>query len=281
MMTRTLLILFLTFPLFACSGDDGPSAPDVCTDPCGVAPEPETPQKTTRTLEATGGSGGALFGGLASADYDPVSGTFSVAGAGLSAEMMRFGTADYGDLLAMRDADGVHNAYFGEGQGTQVVIYSGGLAGSVLSLASFGRTGPTELPLSGAARFSGDYAGFTATRRINGKARLDVDFADETIEGRITDRVFRQRPDNVADVVNPLSTLVLERTSLRNDGSFEGVTGGGQIVNGQVLWNPATGSYVGLIGGADGDEVVGTVALTHRAPSGATFEEVGGFLATR
>lgn len=85
----------------------------------------------------------------------------------------------------------------------------------------------------------------------------------------------------MADVVNPLSTLILEQTNLGTDGTFSGVTAGGQIVNGQVLWNPATGSFAGLIGGATGTEVVGTVAVTHRSPSGGTFEEVGGLLATR
>ncbi|WP_293448563.1 hypothetical protein [Planktotalea sp.] len=137
------------------------------------------------------------------------------------------------------------------------------------------------MPLIGSAQFNGDYAGFTTTRRINGDAQLDVDFAASTVSRRITNRLFRLRPDNTADVVNPLSTIVLEETSLGADGSFQGVTGGGQIVNGQVLWNPATGSFVGLIGGATGNEAVGTVALTHRSPSGGTFDEIGGFLATQ
>ena len=272
--------------LLACGGsnEEVPVAAPVCTSACAGEDVAPAPQKTTRTLAAsgaTGGSNGGFVGGLASANYDPASGTFTITAAGLSAQMNRFVAADYNSLLAMRDVAGIHNAYFGQGQGTQVVIYSGGTAGNVLNVASFGRIGPTELPLSGTAQFNGNYAGFTTTRRVNGKARLDVDFAGEVIEGRITDRIFRLRPDNVADVVNPLSTLILERTSLNADGTFQGVTGGGQIVNGQLLWNPATGSFAGLIGGATGNEVVGTVAITHRAPSGATFDEVGGFLATR
>lgn len=278
MLLRSLKIIALCSPvLAACSGGSGEDASAACTVPCAGDADSAAIAKTTRTLSTSGG----LAGGLASADYDPISGTFTITAPGLSAQMGRFPTADYRDLLAMRDAAGVHNAYFGQGQGTQLVIYSGGMAGNVLNIASYGRTGPSEMPLSGTARFDGDYAGFTSTRRINGKARLDVDFARETIEGRITERIFRQRPDNVVDVVNPLSTLVLEETSLSSDGSFQGVTGGGQIVNGQILWNPASGSFVGLIGGATGDEVVGTVAVTHRAPSGATFDEIGGFLATR
>ena len=181
----------------------------------------------------------------------------------------------------MRDVGGIHNAYLGQGAGSRVVIYSGGTAGNVRNLASFGRIGATDLPLVGTAQFNGQYVGFTTTRRINGKAQLDVDFANATIGGRITERIFRQRPDNVFDAVNPLSNLTLEQAQLNADGTFAGVTGGGQIVNGQILWNPATGNFAGLIGGANGTEAVGTVALTHRAPSGGSFEEIGGFLATR
>lgn len=276
MVKRIFFIPVFCVLLSACSSDKA-EPETVCTQGCGDQTPVESTPKTTRTLATSGG----LSGGVSGANYDPITGVFTITAPGLNATMGRFAMADFGSFLAMRDLAGIHNAYFGQGQGTEIVIYSGGTAGNVQNLASYGRTGPTELPLSGAATFNGDYVGFTSTRRINGKAQLDVDFAGETISGRITNRVFRQRPDNVADVVNPLSMLVLEETSLSADGSFQGVTGGGQIVNGQVLWNPATGSYVGLIGGATGTEVVGTVNVTHRAPSGGSFDEIGGFLATR
>ncbi len=277
MVKRLSLMLLFCAILAACSSG-GSSEDSVCTQNCGgVTPAVEVVPKTTRTLATSGG----LAGGVTGANYDPITGVFTITAPGLNATMGRFATADFGGFFAMRDLAGIHNAYFGQGQGTEIVIYSGGTAGNVQSLASYGRTGPTELPLSGDATFNGEYAGFTSTRRINGKARLDVSFARGTFSGRITDRVFRQRPDNVADVVNPLSMLILEETSLNADGSFQGVTGGGQIVNGQVLWNPANGSYVGLIGGATCSEAVRTVNVPHRAPSGGSFDEIGGFLATR
>lgn len=261
-----LCIVLLT----ACSGiDDRP------VQVTSTLSEPEeTPAPTTRSLSASAPSNPSLL-----VDYDSATGLFELTALGLDLQLNRFALADFGRLLAMRDAAGLHNAYFGQGSGTQLVIYSGGTAGNVGHLATFQRVGETQLPLTGSARYSGDYAGFTTTRRINGTAKLDVDFAGGTVGGRITDRLFRQRPDNVADVVNPLSDVILEVTSLRNDGSFLGKTGGGQIVNGQILWNPATGSYAGLIGGAEGQEIVGTLTLVHRAPNGGEFEEVGGFLA--
>lgn len=284
MIFRLLLIPFVLI-LPACSSDSS-STETICQhESCGAGgdqtetAEPETP--TSVTIQASGGQTSSLSGDIISANYDAGTQIFTVSALGLSAQLNRFGTADYGRMLAMRDATGIHNAYLAEGAGAKVVIYSGGTAGNVQNLASFGRIGATELPLVGSAQFNGDYAGFTTTRRVNGKARLDVDFAAATVGGQITDRIFRQRPDNVADVVNPLSTLILEQTSLGTDGTFSGVTAGGQIVNGQILWNPASGSYVGLIGGASGNEAVGTVAVTHRAPSGGSFEEIGGFLATR
>lgn len=270
------LLVPLCSALLACSSPPEPVEPTYCIASCAPEEPPEVVE-TTRTLASSGG----FSGGIDGASYDANTGVFTLTTPGLTAQMARFSVADYGNMLAMRDGTGMHNAYYGQGTGTEVLVYSGGTVGDMTTLASFARTGETELPLTGTAQFNGDYAGFTTTRRINGKAQLDVDFASETVSGRITDRIFRQRGDNVADVVNPLSIIVLEETSLSADGAFQGVTGGGQIVNGQALWNPATGSYEGLIGGSVGQEAVGAVTLTHRAPSGATFGEVGGFLATR
>lgn len=255
----------------ACSGDcDDDGGGSGGEDDSGQEAEP-----TSREVAAFTGSSAV------NASYDAGSGIFTVTLVGSEIQLARFSVADHGDMLAMRDALGIHNAYFGEGRGTEVVVYSGGLAGSVEQVAGFTRTAGTSLPLSGSARFHGEYAGFTTTRRVNGQVRLDVDFEGGTVEGRITDREFRQRPDNVLDGVNPLSALRLEQTRLNEDGTFAGETGGGQIVNGQQQWNPATGDYAGLLGGTDGEEAVGTMTITHHAPSGASFEEVGGFIATR
>jgi hypothetical protein len=283
MVLRILFICLSGAFLFACSSKtNDPVVTNTCTTVgCPGVALVEEPTEAVATVVSLASSSEGLSGDITSVAFDSASQIFAIVAPDLNVQMNRFGVADFRSMLAMWDVGGIHNAYFADGDGTQVIIYSGGTAGKVQNLASFGRTAPSEMPLIGSAQFSGDYAGFTTTRRINGDAQLDVDFAANTVGGRITDRLFRLRPDNTADVVNPLSTIVLEETTLGTDGSFQGVTGGGQIVNGQVLWNPATGSFVGLIGGATGNEAVGTVALTHRSPPGGTFDEVGGFLATR
>lgn len=270
MIARLLISVCVTIAVSACSSGQGATE----TTPAAASEDTIVELLTTRSLAATSASSSGL-----SVVFDAQSGSLALDVLGTDLELNRFSVADFGAFLAMRDATGIHHAYYGEGQGTQIAIYSGGLAGNVGLLASATRVGATEMPLVGQARFIGDYAGFTTTRRVNGRARLDVDFGANTAEGRITDRLLRQRPDNVADVVNPLSDIILEVTDLRADGSFQGETGGGQIVNGQALWNPATGSYVGLVGGPNGREIAGTLTLIHRAPNGSTFEEVGGFLA--
>lgn len=266
--------------LSACSGTNSASGSSTTTPV--VAGVTATAESSTDTAEPTEREVEALTGGnIVDAEYNATSGIFTITLVGSETQLARFGIADHGKMLAMRDSLGVHNAYFGKGRGTKVAVYSGGLAGSVSQVAGFSRTAATALPLTGTARFDGQYAGFTTTRRINGTARLDVDFEGSTVSGWITDREFRQRPDNVLDAVNPLATLRLESTSLKENGTFAGDTGGGQIIGGQEPWNPAKGSYSGLIGGADADEAVGSVVVTHQAPSGASFDEVGGFFATR
>ncbi|MEP5153454.1 hypothetical protein [Planktotalea sp.] len=275
MLARISLLILLCLSLSACSSGEA-TAPTYCISSCDTD-VPEDSEEVVRTLSTSGG----YSGGVDDVSFDASTGVFTLMTPSLNAQMARFPTADYGDMLAMRDAAGLHNAYFGQGQGSEIIVYSGRNVGSLTTFASYARTGETDMPLKGDAQFIGDYAGFTSTRRINGNAQIDVDFENAKVSGRITNRVFRQRADNVADVVNPLSTILLEETDLTDAGGFSGVTAGGQIVNGQILWNPATGTFEGLIAGPDGQEAVGTVTLTHRAPSGVTFEETGGFLASQ
>jgi hypothetical protein len=282
-MLLRFLIIFLSFNLLACASQEDPPVEIICQlETCeetggtaqGASAEEEAPTSVTIPEPAT--TNDELSGSIITAVFDEDSQVFTLTALGLDTQLARFPSADFGRMLAMRDVAGVHNAYFAQGEGSKIIIYSGGMAGSVRNLASFGRIGATELPLVGGAQFNGDYAGFTTTRRINGRAHIDVDFKEATLSGRITQRIFRQRPDNIVDVVNPLSMLVLEQTTLKTDGTFGGETGGGQIVNGQELWNPASGSFTGLIGGANAGEVVGTVNVTHRTPSGGKLRRSRG-----
>jgi len=288
-MLLRLLFLFCLCAVSACSNGD-PEAEVICLlETCSGDDDGddvgndriEDEEPNTITISATDVSIGQLIGNIDDANYNPAFQIFTISAPGLDAQLNRLFTADYNGILAMRDPTETHNAYLGQGTGTRVVVYSGGLAGNVQRLAAFGRRSAAELPLTGSAEFNGDYVGFTPTRRVNGRASLDVDFAAATISGSITNRVLRLKPDNTLDAVNPLSTLDLGSATISNAGRFSGATTGGEIVNGQIVWNPATGSFAGLIGGATGNEAVGTVSVDHIDTTGGSFQETGGFLATR
>jgi len=167
------------------SGDDTENVGGICSGAgcadtsadaadTGTITTTSEPAPTSRDVAAfTGGS-------LVNASFDDTTGLFTITALGSELNLARFAIADHRSMLAMRDALGIHNAYFGEGTGTQVVVYSGGLAGSVSQVAGFSRTAATSLPLIGSARFDGDYAGFTTTRRINGTARTALTHQDLT-----------------------------------------------------------------------------------------------------
>ncbi len=241
-------------------GTDGADAP--------AAPIPKLPI-TSQSTSAIG-------------SYNASTGRLTVASGETTVVLDSFATANIGALAAVRDAGGIHNAYIGNGSGTRVIVYSGGLAGNVVQNAVAVRTAASDLlPSSGSATFAGVYAGFTSTRRINGDAQLSVDFGAGVVEGSITNRLFRFRPDNVFDGSNDLTNIRLEEASITSSGTFSGTAANGQIVNGQEVWNPASGSYDGVFGGDNTSEVAGTVTLLHRSASGSSIQEVGGFLATR
>jgi hypothetical protein len=168
MVLRILHILFTVFVLAGCSSKGAETViTDTCSDGTCVDGTADTTSGSTETpttvsLAAVDGSGdgttddGSVAGGLVTAIYDDATGIFTVSGLGLSADLNRFQIADYRTMLAMRDASGTHNAYFGQGAQTQVIVYSGGTAGNVLNLASYGRSGASEMPLTGTAQFNGE-----------------------------------------------------------------------------------------------------------------------------
>lgn len=274
-MVRSAFIILLVFCLTACDNTSETVAVSAQTSPLAPATSTEPTSRTVSLVNVD--TGQSVLNGT----YDAATGLFNATINGTAIQGGRFPIADHGIMLAMRDLMGTHNAYVAETDAAAVLVYSGGTPGQITHAASYLRKGATALPLAGSATFLGDYAGFTPTQRVTGAARVDVDFAGNEVSGSITDRRLRSRPLNTVDVVNPLSEIVLERTALRDDGGFAGRTSGGQIVNGQVLWNPASGHFEGLIAGESATTAVGTVTLTHRAPSTATFEEVGGFYTRR
>jgi hypothetical protein len=147
------------------------------------------------------------------------------------------------------------------------------------------RIGATDLPNSGSATFTGTYAGvlnspsgsvifYERVGLIRGDATLTADFDAATISGRITDRI-----DSRGITYNPLD---LTQSGIDpTDGSFGASTSGG--LSTQPGYISASGSYEGLIVGAQGQETVGGVTLEHGVNSTGLlpYVEMGGFVASR
>lgn len=125
---------------------------------------------------------------------------------------------------------------------------------------------PTSLPTSGTANFSGQYLGYLSTSAghvihpigattsfISGTATLDAEFATSSISGTISGR---------AHGPNLYNDITLSSTAIQADGTFSGVTSGGEGVNpGDVTID---NGYSGMLIGSAASEVAGGIALTHK-----------------
>ena len=134
--------------------------------------------------------------------------------------------------------------------------------------AQFTRIGTSEIPTTGQAHYSGGYAALLvdgardlAPGAISGEAELDVNFALQNVKGKVFNRLL--------DGATVMDDVALARTAL-SDGAFSGSATGGAT---------ASGSYAGVIVGADGSEAIGGVTLTHTGATAGT--EQGGFVVTQ
>ena len=140
------------------------------------------------------------------------------------------------------------------------------------------RFGSTTLPTTGRGVFTGTYAG-TLGAEINGDNRgtikglvmLEADFAGGTIEGVIDSRINQNSREFDPVVLLP---------SPMDQGQFSASTEGG---NSPFLGHTTSvGGYRGAVVGANGNEIVGTVNISHL--SSQRFEnllEAGAFVAER
>ncbi len=159
------------------------------------------------------------------------------------------------------------------GGGRVAVVTSPSTSLSV-SGAFMERTGDTVVPVTGTATYTGDYAswfvtasGLSGSRLVTGAATLNVDFADSSVDGMITDRENHFSSETFADIVLVEGSIV--------DGQFSGTTtGGGSSIAGATA---AAGEYLGLLTGANAEEAVGGVHLTHTI-SGTDYVETGAFV---
>lgn len=240
---------------------------------CSTATSPPEPQEVSTSTARTGAAAAYSF------SYQPTSGTpdrvlraLPSAGwfyypdtlAGIPSDFGVFLQSTEGYLLRGVTADG----------GGEVIIVDNG--------AQLTRTGATLLPVavepsffspgSGSVAYTGTYAAIVidavrdmAPETVSGSARVDVDFADMTASGQITDRLYDG--SFIADDV-------LLNTSSLTDGAFSGTTSGGDFNTGGLV--AADGVYTGLIVGAEGGDIVGAVTINHTGSE--NFVEQGGMI---
>lgn len=136
----------------------------------------------------------------------------------------------------------------------------------------------SEMPVSGRARYRGNYAGiitrtpggdheYFAESYVDGNVRLDVEFQDDSIEGAITDR-NRYLTKNGAEAAYAMQDVTLFETTIDAQGQFRGTTGGGKFDNFAFIPSTGgdlTGTYEGAVSGE----------LVERGTGGATTSAVG------
>ena len=140
------------------------------------------------------------------------------------------------------------------------------------------RLGDTVLPRSGGATFEGGYMGVlgeatTLAHRgfVTGTVSLTAAFDRMTISGTIAGRIN--------DSERNFDPLDLTESAIDpRDGSFGGPTARGRQID-LPGFDGATGRYGGLIVGATGEAVVGSVEVTHQRFGVDAIREWGAFVA--
>lgn len=189
----------------------------------------------------------------------------------LSAAPLTFSTvAQNGDIFAV-------SAATNGGTNSRGQVYGNRVAG--------------ELARVGSATYSGDYAGIfvrdatgalsqSFTAAVDGDVTLNVNLADGTMTGAITDRLSYNMTGTAQAPASTFADAQITNGSIAADGSFDAtVTGGARtIVLGDYTVDSGTanGTFAGTTGQTAGGVV--TINMTH--PTGGTYTELGSFIAT-
>lgn len=140
--------------------------------------------------------------------------------------------------------------------------------------AGYTRESTVALPSSTQRAFySGDYVGLRTNGEgagemdtITGDIRFEADFSDAVVRGQIVNRVVVLNETGTGAG----NTITLANTSLNTEnGTFKGQAG--EAAGGL----DGAGTYEGVIGGPNGEEVAGVVILTTQA----NLRETGAFIA--
>lgn len=165
-----------------------------------------------------------------------------------------------------------------------------------------------NLPNSGFATYSGDYAGvrdFQGRGGIEytvGRMTIDIDFEDlndtDAVKGTLFDReVFDENGNNITtDLLTAISTntgvtytqlptvFFAIPGNLNSNGELTGDLQSNLINDEGVISGYESGNYFAVIGGANAEEVVGIIVVESADPrvdSGVTARETGGFILYR
>ncbi len=160
----------------------------------------------------------------------------------------------------------------GSGNSSIAVIVSDqtvaeGYAGTIIA-----RNAPTDLPLSGTARYTGDYAALVTNEAtgdhvttITGDVALIAEFENLSVSGTIRGRQL-ESGETLADL-----TLTPDGPPFV-DGVSTGFTSGGNLAGTEAV----SGFFSAMIAGPTADEVVGSVKLNHETTD-ADLIEYGAF----
>ncbi len=142
----------------------------------------------------------------------------------------------------------------------------------------------TAVPQVGQATMLGDYYGYWQRGEgdgvipllvlyfFSGDAELSVDFADQTVSGKITDRILRNRLTNIPSSSLEFTDIVFETSTIDGFGGFAGATTGGQRTDWDDNDATLTGSFEGLLTGSNATGAIGAVEIVTIVPDGARFE---------
>lgn len=223
--------------------------------------------------------------------YDPAAGTLTLNGVVVNSPRATETLAN-GDASVFRS--GAPLTYSAIAQnGDAFAISTATQAGTNRRGQAYGRRGITELPTTGDATFSGDYAGIhvrdaqgaltqSGNAMVDGDVMLAVDLDNSTLTGEITNRlsystsgVAQPAPAAFADVQITGGTIAV-------DGTFAATVTGGErtFSGGDYTFN--SGSVNGVFAGPTGNVAAGVVTIGTTHPTAAqTYSELGSFVASQ
>ena len=159
------------------------------------------------------------------------------------------------------------------------------------------RNGGVELPTSGQAFYTGDYAGMRifsgagGLQYVNGSMDISVDFEDFNdgfaVKGIIYDREYFDIDGNQLPIGTGIDAYLdvdvqfaVEPGVLDENGEITGELGSFTVADDGALEAYESGTYYAIIGGEDANEIVGVVVM-EADNDGITSQETGGFILVR